>query len=406
MDWLPQEQCLNQILTFLKQTSSSDNNIQRTVQQRYEELRTYPDFNNYLIFIFTKMDTEDEATRSLSGILLKNNIIDYFSNINNLEFIKKQCLEYIGDRSQIVRSTISIIITTIVSVNDISTWPDLLPNLCTKIESLNEYVCDGAFNTLLKICEDTKDFEKLRVLVPIFIKFVTHNSSTIRSYAISCLLQFFKNDSNFMITYVDNFVRNLFQISYDTNVQKKICTSFITLLENQIDKLLLHIDPIIEFMLCATNDLNEDLALEASEFWLSLAEQEVCRIILEPHLVRLIPILVKNMKYSTIDLELLEENNASVPDCNEDIRPHFVRSRTKSFENYDDNDDVEEILSIWSLRKCSAATLDTLATVFKTGMRPILFPILKETLFHPNWLVKESAILALGAVVPIGKYND
>ena len=48
--------------------------------------------------------------------------------------------------------------------------------------------------------------------------------------------------------------------------------------------------------------------------------------------------------------------------------------------------------------KCSAAALDVLANVFKDELLPVLLPILKETLFHPEWEIKESGILALGAI--------
>lgn len=50
------------------------------------------------------------------------------------------------------------------------------------------------------------------------------------------------------------------------------------------------------------------------------------------------------------------------------------------------------------LGKCSAAALDVLANVFKEDILPILMPILKETLSHNEWEVKESGILALGAI--------
>lgn len=51
-----------------------------------------------------------------------------------------------------------------------------------------------------------------------------------------------------------------------------------------------------------------------------------------------------------------------------------------------------------NLGKCSAAALDVLANVFKEDILPILMPILKETLSSNEWEVKESGILALGAI--------
>ena len=65
----------------------------------------------------------------------------------------------------------------------------------------------------------------------------------------------------------------------------------------------------------------------------------------------------------------------------------------------DDDDDLrKEALSDWNLRKCSAAALDVLSNVFHASLLPVLLPLLKENLFSSNWLVKESSILALGAV--------
>lgn len=125
------------------------------------------------------------------------------------------------------------------------------------------------------------------------------------------------------------------------------------------------------------------------------------------------------MKYSEIDIILLKgdvEEDEMIPDREEDIRPRFHKSKTHSHhanmnkhvdENggCDDEDiDVEDgcdddsTLSDWSLRKCSAAALDMLANVFREELLPVLVPILKETLFHQSWEIKESGILALGAI--------
>lgn len=48
--------------------------------------------------------------------------------------------------------------------------------------------------------------------------------------------------------------------------------------------------------------------------------------------------------------------------------------------------------------KCSAAGLDVLANVFRDELLPVLLTILKETLFHAEWEVRESGILVLGAI--------
>lgn len=58
-------------------------------------------------------------------------------------------------------------------------------------------------------------------------------------------------------------------------------------------------------------DPNEATALEACEFWLALAENpQVCREALLPYLPKLIPILVRCMRYSDMDVAVLKVSYA------------------------------------------------------------------------------------------------
>lgn len=42
--------------------------------------------------------------------------------------------------------------------------------------------------------------------------------------------------------------------------------------------------------------------------------------------------------------------------------------------------------------------MDVLANVFRDDLLLHILPLLKELLFHPEWVVKESGILVLGAI--------
>jgi len=98
-----------------------------------------------------------------------------------------------------------------------------------------------------------------------------------------------------------------------------------------MDRLVPHMTSIIDYMLARTQDADEGVSLEACEFWLSLADEPVCKEALQPHLDRLIPVLVRGMKYSEIDIILLRgdvEEDEMIPDREEDIRPRFHRSRS------------------------------------------------------------------------------
>ena len=130
--------------------------------------------------------------------------------------------------------------------------------------------------------------------------------------------------------HIDDFIQNLFYLANDDDpeVRKNICRAIVMLLEVRMDRLIPHMNNIIDYMLQRTQDADEGVSLEACEFWLSLADEPVCKEALEPHLSKLIPVLVRGMKYSEIDIILLRgdvEDDQMVPDREEDIRPRFHR---------------------------------------------------------------------------------
>lgn len=66
-----------------------------------------------MIFCFD----EDEPTRSLSGLILKNNVKTHFHKFvpDVINFIKQECLLAVGDPSPLIRATVGILITTVAS---------------------------------------------------------------------------------------------------------------------------------------------------------------------------------------------------------------------------------------------------------------------------------------------------
>jgi hypothetical protein len=86
----------------------------------------------------------DEPTRSLSGLILKNNVKAHFQKFLPVvtEFIKQECLSAVGDPSPLIRATVGILITTIASKGELTTWPELLPALCSMLDSEDYNVCE------------------------------------------------------------------------------------------------------------------------------------------------------------------------------------------------------------------------------------------------------------------------
>jgi transportin-1 len=265
----------------------------------------------------------------------------------------------------------------------------------------------------------------------------------------SCVNEFITPRATALMSNIDLFLENLFQLANDTDsdVRKHVCRALVMLVEVRIERLIPHMQQIIEYMLLTSQDADDTVALEACEFWLMIADQPICHNVLQPYLDKLLPILCKNMKYSEIDIIILQgdiDEDQHIPDRIEDIRPRFHRARTRQHtqnlldnnnspsqlnnsidtnnnsttatppnsqsdqhlqDDEDDDDDDDDgsgtnadQATEWNLRKCSAAALDVLSNVFRETILPILLPILREMLFHVNWQIKESGILVLGAI--------
>ncbi|WVZ02748.1 hypothetical protein V8G54_023554 [Vigna mungo] len=106
-------------------------------------------------------------------------------------------------------------------------------------------------------------------------------------------------------------------------------------------------------------------------------------------------VLLSNMAYADVDESLIEaEEDGSQPDRDQDLKPRFHGSD----EAEDDDDDV---VNTWNLRKCSATALDILSNVFGDEILPTLMPIVEAKLSaggNDAWKEREAAVLALGAI--------
>ena len=213
-----------------------------------------------MIHVLAELRTEDEATRSLAGLILKNNVKAHFNQFppEVATFIRSECLRSVGDPSPLIRATVGILITTIASKGELTQWPELLPQLCEMLDSENYTVCEGSFGALQKICEDSAEAldsdtmnRPLNILIPKFLQFFKHSSPKIRSHAIACVNQFIIGRSQALMTHIDDFIGNLFFLANDEDpeVRKNICRAIVMLLEVRMDRLIPHMNNIINYML-------------------------------------------------------------------------------------------------------------------------------------------------------------
>lgn len=311
----------------------------------------------------------------------------------------------------------------------------------------------------------------------------------------------------------------MFKLATDDSpgVRREVCIGFCQLISTHPELLEAQLPQLIEYMLVSNQDADDEVALEAAEFWLAFCESDLGMELLIPVLSRLIPLLMKNMvrgrgwlplkkgwlqlgtgwllglnsrccdvlcaavggslcmcidvyriasvglsqsnlhscvrllgltpalcccmlthpsqfahfsphacprSVPCCSLQIFDEYDEEVqaaeeaelqqgrPDSEQDIKPtHSKHGRGRGGSGMPldgapdgeaaegEGDDDDEALRVWNLRKCSAAALDLLSNnLGDEHILPQLLPIVQQRLGESDWRVRESAILALGAV--------
>ncbi|EGC40393.1 hypothetical protein DICPUDRAFT_44597 [Dictyostelium purpureum] len=432
--WQPNPAGLNQLVFLLNQSVSPSREVQDKIREELEKFHSIPDYNNYLTIIFKSAELQPHI-RSVSGLLLKTNIKTYFEKMPRevQNYIKREILPVLSDSEVSVRHTVGNIVTNLIKKSNFSDWPELLPTLFQALDSQNQDLVEGSLYTISLLCEDsTKKLDSedsnraLNQLIPKLIMFFRSTNPDFRKKALVSISFFIVQMPGALLINMEAFLKGIFSMSEDPSpqVRTNVCKTLVILVETKIEFLLPYIKDVIEYMLHATKDKSEEVALEACEFWTAISQTEGCRDLLKDYLPSLIPILLNGMVYSESDSQFLDHgDDAMTPDRPEDIKPFISQTKShgsgaqggdqgfvqaeqqKSEEDEEDYDDDDEDYNDfedeeWTIRKSSAYALDVLSGIFQDAeYLSVTLPLIEQRMNDSNpWPVRESAILALGAI--------
>ena len=413
--------------------------------QKIASYNLNPEFNCYLVHIFACLTNEqvgDEAIRQLAGLLLKNNLRatlgrqPAFLPPAVLQHVHAHILAAVGDASAFIRRTAATVVTTLATFGEFEDFPSLLPTLLSMLDAADQHAVDGAWHAIEMITEDVPDkldvdFDdppknrpEARPVHSIVLKalsFFPHANPAFRKCAVASIGNVMERMPQVLLTNMEQYLAGISSLAADPSpeVRKLVCGAIVTLMEMEMGVVLgPHLASVSEFMLLATQDADEEVALQAGEFWCAFCNQgdEALRPCLEAMLPRLVPVLLEKMTYSQEEIEEFdaqEEDDQAVPDRAEEIAPIFHRSKAAELgegsggggagddagEEEDDDDDDDAEVSQWTLRKCAANGLDNIASEFGDDILPLLLQRLQDKLQSTgHWAIRESAILALGAI--------
>ncbi|KAK9150951.1 hypothetical protein Syun_009260 [Stephania yunnanensis] len=422
--WQPQEEGLREICGLLEQHISPSSDKPR-IWQQLQHYSQFPDFNNYLAFILAHGQGTRVEIRQAAGLLLKNNLRSAFKTMapSYQQYIKSELLPCLGAADRHIRSTVGTIISVIVQQGRVEGWPELLQALLQCLESKDLTHMEGAMDALSKICEDIPQEldsdvpglaeRPINIFLPRLLQFFQSPHASLRKLSLGSINQFIMLMPTALLLSMDQYLQGLFILARDP--AGEVCSAFIQLIEIRPSFLEQHLRNVVEYMLQANKDADDEVALEACEFCapeappppppplLNQNRSVFCEAQLRPDSLReflphLIPVLLSNMAYAEDDESLVDaEEDDSFPDRDQDLKPRFHASRFHGGEN--DEDDDDDIINIWNLRKCSAAALDILSNVFGDEILPTLMPLAKmATTDDASWKDREAAVLALGAI--------
>ncbi|TDZ54606.1 Importin subunit beta-2 [Colletotrichum trifolii] len=455
MAWQPAPESLSQLASCLKDSLSGfDKNAQKQAELMLSQAKSSPDINNYLAYLFSSSEPpaglqcsvqDYHVVRSAAALMLKNNIRTGYKQIpeSSLALVKMAVPMCIQDKNSQIRNFAGNIATEIIRRGGLMSWPELLPQLLGLITNENGQTSnegqEGAMSAMAKICEDNdKILERehngqrpLNYLLPKFIEATKSPLPKVRAQALTAVNVFTPRKSQAMLNNIDSLLNHLFVLASDQNpdVRRQVCRTFVQLVETRPDKLQPHIAGLVDYLITQQKSDDEDLACEAAEFWLAVGEHDNLWRALGPYLDKIIPVLLESMVYSGEEIALLggASDDEDEDDREEDIKPTFAKkssARTANPNASEDSaqngngyekiagmeDDLEEgeIDELedgdenpderWTIRKCSAAALDTFARDFSDPVFTAILPYLTSNLKHEEWQYREAAVLALGAV--------
>lgn len=422
--WSADPSALEQLRKIFKGTLLLDNSERFSANEALKEARKQPQFENYLCDLLIKDNAATSDVRAAAGINLKNSILK--TNSGDRSYLLASVFAGLVVQDTMVRNITGNVITSLFAAQGIEGWPQALPQLLSMVElaDVNPQSREAAMSALAKICEDhsailDREYNGERPLDYItgkVIEFTTMKSSTpkIRALAIFCLNQLLPLKSQLVLVFLDQYLQSLFALAQDgdAEVRKNVCSAFSLIMETRPDKLLPHMEGVLKYCVHLMEDPSEEVAMEACEFLLSLAElpEKAHKPVFKQHLKLVLPVLLAKMVYSDEEIFLFqaidERDDARVADKDEDIKPNMVKSKQghsigkKSGDDDSDSesdDDSDDELELWNLRRCAASTLDVLSLEFPKDVIDVSLPILQQNIVSSEWPVREAAILAFGA---------
>lgn len=396
------------------QAAASGGSDSKAALNRIDELRQDHNFFNYCACILAQETREErQVVRQLAGYYLKNNIGNPMCTNNPV--VQEFVMITLGDANPHVRRAVSSIITTAV-LREV--WPpEIVTTLIERLRGDDDSVA-GAIMTISSIVEDHVEIlDALGLAEPVInaiVPYITHPSPSVREHttiAISVLMeQAGLNMEGSVFAVLGGCIASVVQLLLEAigNGPGNKETQFI--LRSLVLSLVFYeqlghlFNQIGEIMLTATEQAtDEEIRKEAVEFWRAVLYFPNFSDAARPLMGRILPIILRCMIYSDMELGMMgaKECDWDVEDKIDDVKPRAYEGRshkTKRDDEENEDEDGDEEVDQYNLRRVAALTLDDIAEHYGDEILDAALGVVSEMLASGDWKVIEAGVLAIGAV--------
>eukprot|EP00759_Apiculatamorpha_spiralis_P029370 PhF_6_TR31528/c0_g1_i1/m.46479/K18752/TNPO1, IPO2, KPNB2; transportin-1 len=394
--------------------AASGNDGGRTALSQLESMYGNQETFTYLAYIFTEL-RDNMNMRLLCGATLRAQLRPNGACDPRNPDLQILVLKALEDNELEIRKYSASLVSTITTNGGLQCWNiDIINHLCTTMENPRNTACgDGSLRALSMLLQDyVESFspDMLNRILQNIIRFVSGDDEytmlALEGIAAVVFTASEHEQGSPVIMVVERSAESILrklevliqcQARHPT-IQRYMCQLFVTLLRYPTEFMRQMLPNVAEWMLVRSTDRNEEVAMEAIEFWSELCNLQIGGNMLYDMLPRLVPVLLDAMCYSETELGMIMSvpDDCSVPDPQTGVhKRHTEEEGGDEEEEEDEDDEVKQ----YTAREAAMGALDDIANTFADAMLQGLLELVNQRM-QPGapWKVQESAIMSMGCI--------
>ncbi|XP_074291729.1 importin subunit beta-1-like [Silene latifolia] len=392
-----------EITQILLNAQSVDGSVRKHAE---ETLKQFQDQNlpSFLLSLAGELANEEKPaeSRKLAGLILKN-ALDAKEQHRKFELVQRWLTLDLGVKNQIkafllktltshvhdARSTASQVIAKVAGIElPEKQWPELIASLLANIPQLPPHAKQATLETLGYLCEevspDAVEQDQVNKILTAVVQGMNASeaSSEVRlaaTHALYNALSFaqanFNNDME-----RDYIMRVVCEatLSSDVKIRQAAFECLVAISSTYYEKLAPYIQDIFNITAKAVREDEEQVALQAVEFWSSICDEEI---------------------------DILDEyrgdfsGDSDIPCFNfiKQALPALVPMLLETLLKQEEDQDQDE--GAWNIAMAGGTCLGLVARTVADDIVPLVMPFIEENITKPDWRQREAATYAFGSIL-------